>query len=64
MNIFKRYKSFGGQGVISKKLSRPGNRQLPNDLKSKALHLTKTTYDGFGTTLAIEKLKENHKPYL
>jgi len=54
-NIFKRYKQFGDQSVVSKKLGRPGNRQLPKSLKTKALHLITTTYQGFGPTLAAEK---------
>ncbi len=60
-NIFKSYKEFGDQGVISKKLGKPGNRQLPKGLKDKVLNLIKTTYEGFGPTLAAEKLLENHK---
>lgn len=59
-NIFKRYKEFGDQGVIPKKLGKPGNRQLPKEPKDKALKLIKTTYEGFGPTLAREKLLENH----
>lgn len=59
-NIFNRYKEFGNQGVISRKLGKAGNRQLPKGLKDKALSLIKTTYEGFGPTLAAEKLLENH----
>ena len=60
-NIFKRYKELGNQGVISKKLDKPGNRHLHNKLKKKALALIRTTYVDFGPTLAAEKLWENHK---
>jgi len=59
-NIFKRYKEFGDQGVISRKLGKPGNRQIPNEMKDQALSLIKNTYIGFGPTLATEKLLENH----
>ncbi|MBS0627454.1 MAG: helix-turn-helix domain-containing protein [Verrucomicrobia bacterium] len=58
-NIFKRYQELGDQGVISKKLGKPGNRQIPKDLKIKALQLIKGPYEGFGPTLTAEKLLEN-----
>ena len=53
-NIFKRYKEFGDQGVISKKLEKPGNRQLPKGLKDKALNLIKTTYNPHSRDLLIK----------
>ena len=59
-NIFKNYKEFGDQGVISKKIERPSTHQLSEDLLSKALTFLTTIYHDFEPTLARGKLEEDH----
>lgn len=59
-NILKSYKQFGDQGVVSKKIGKPGNRKLSKNIESQILTIIKTTYHDFGPKLAKEKLEENH----
>lgn len=59
-NLFKRYKKLGDKGVISKKLGKPSNHQIPQEVKKEALRLIVSKYPNCGPTFTTEKLKENH----
>ncbi|MDP1834292.1 MAG: ISNCY family transposase [Chlamydiales bacterium] len=48
----------GSRGIVSKLLGKPGNRCLDPDLKQRVLALLREKYEGFGPTLASEKLLE------
>lgn len=54
--IKKRVKRQGARGLIHRGRGQSGNRRLDPDLVKKALVLVKTSYVGFGPTLAAEKL--------
>lgn len=54
--IKKRVKKLGAKGLIHRGRGQSGNRRLSPDLVKKVLSLIKTTYVGFGPTLAAEKL--------
>lgn len=58
--LFKRYKDTGNKGVISKKLGKSSNRQLPQTTNNEALKLIAEKYTDFGPTLAAEKLRKVH----
>ena len=57
----KRVKKQGARGLIHLGRGRASNRRLGPELAEKILALIKTTYVGFGPTLAAEKLLELHK---
>lgn len=59
--LLKAYREEGAQGLVSKKRGKPSNRRLPDKLKRETLKLMKTKYDGFGPTLAREKLIKEHQ---
>jgi transposase len=61
--VLKAYRERGAAGLVSKHRGRKGNNRLPEEVKRRALNLLKTKYQGFGPTLAHEKLveKENLK---
>ena len=50
----------GPKGLVSKRRGRPSNRRLESRLRDEALALVRTRYEGFGPTLAHEKLTELH----
>jgi hypothetical protein len=50
----------GPAGLASKRRGRPSNRRLPGALRRRALELVRSLYEGFGPTLAHEKLTEVH----
>lgn len=56
--IRKNYLARGEEGLISLKRGQPGNRRISEDIKHKVMTLVMTTYEGFGPTLASEKLEE------
>ncbi len=58
--LFRRYQDIGDKGVISRKLGRKSNRQLPKTTKDEALRLIAKNYSDFGPTLAKEKLQRLH----
>lgn len=58
--LWKAYKEFGSEGLISKKRGKPSNNRLPEALSKRAINLIKKKYIGFGPTLANEKLSEHH----
>jgi hypothetical protein len=59
--LLKRYKKQGAVGLISKHRGFPAANRLPESLKKRALDLLKTKYQGFGPTLAHEKLVKKEK---
>jgi hypothetical protein len=50
----------GAVGLASKRRGRPSNRRLPSELRGEALATVRSRYEGFGPTLAHEKLTELH----
>lgn len=59
--LLKAYRKQGAAGLVSKHRGRKANNRLSEDVKRKALNLLKTKYQGFGPTLAHEKLVEKEK---
>jgi len=59
--LLKRYSKHGAAGLVSKQRGRKSNNCLREELQKKALDLLKTKYQGFGPTLAHEKLVEKEK---
>jgi len=56
--IVKRVKVEGESGVVHRSRGRPGNRSIESSFKERALKLYRSFYEGFGPTLASEKLLE------
>jgi hypothetical protein len=54
------YEQDGVRALASKHRGRPSNRRLPSDLRREALATVRSQYEGFGPTLAHEKLTELH----
>ena len=59
--LLKAYRAQGAAGLVSKHRGRKGNNRLPEEIKRKALDVLKSKYQGFGPTLAHEKLMEQDK---
>ena len=59
--LLKRYKKHGAAGLVSKHRGRKSNNRLPEEVQKKTLDLLKTKYQGFGPTLAHEKLVDKDK---
>lgn len=56
--IIKRVREEGDRGIIHRARGNPSNRQLPKKIKEAAIKLYRQKYEGFGPTLASEKLTE------
>ncbi|MFI5091718.1 MAG: ISNCY family transposase, partial [Terriglobales bacterium] len=56
--IWKRYRVEGAKGLVHRSRGRPSNRMLDPDSKRQSLELCRTRLEGFGPTLAAEKLAE------
>jgi transposase len=56
--LWKAYRCWGAQGLVSKRHGRPSNNRLAEETCRKALELLRSKYQGFGPTLACEKLVE------
>jgi transposase len=56
--ITHRVKDEGAQGVVHRSRGRESNRKLPQKVKDQVLGLYRQHYEGFGPTLAQEKLLE------
>ena len=54
------YERDGPEGLASKHRGRPSNRRLASELRQEALATVRSRYEGFGPTLAHEKLTELH----
>ena len=52
------YRKQGAAGLVSRQRGRQSHNCLSEDIKKRALNLLKTKYQGFGPTLAHEKLVE------
>jgi hypothetical protein len=59
--LLKSYRKQGAVGLVSKHRGRKGNNRLSESVKKQGLSLLKTKYQGFGPTLAHEKLVEKDK---
>ena len=59
--LLRGYRQKGATGLVSKHRGRKANNRLSEEEKRKALNLLKTKYQGFGPTLAHEKLVEKDK---
>jgi transposase len=59
--VLRAYREHGAAGLVSKHRGRKANNRLSEEVKRKALDLLKTKYQGFGPTLAHEKLVEREK---
>ena len=59
--LLKAYRVHGATGLVSKQRGRIGNNRLSETIKQTALNELKTKYQGFGPTLAHEKLTEKEK---
>jgi hypothetical protein len=51
--LLKAYRSEGATGLISKRRGRPSNRRKPEELRDKALAITREQYWDFGPTPAF-----------
>ena len=56
--VVKRVQEEGHRGIVHRSRGRPSNRKISDPLKDKVIKLCRTTYKGFGPTLASEKLLE------
>lgn len=56
--LLRAYREQGAQGLVSKRRGRASNNQLSKETRQKVLDLLKSKYQGFGPTLAQEKLVE------
>ena len=56
--LHKRYDEEGDRGLIHRSRDRPSNRRIPSSLRAKAVQRLKTEYQGFGPTLASQKLAQ------
>ena len=58
--LIERVAQAGDQGLAHRGRGKPSNRQIPEQVKTKALTLYEKQYGDFGPTLAAEKLAERH----
>jgi len=56
--LVKRVRAEGDRGVIHKARGKPSNRQIPSKVRDRAIGLYRSKYEGFGPTLASEKMWE------
>jgi len=56
--LLQRYRQEGDQGLISGHRLKPSNNRMDAEKRKGILDLLLTTYEGFGPTLASEKLEE------
>tara|TARA_B100000315_G_C14370164_1_gene492583 strand:- start:170 stop:433 length:264 start_codon:yes stop_codon:yes gene_type:complete len=54
-------KEEGDHGIVHKNCGRRPNRREPDKIRAKALSLYRKRYEGFGPTLATEKLLERDR---
>ncbi|MDN7182525.1 ISNCY family transposase [Caballeronia sp. SEWSISQ10-4 2] len=58
--LVRRYETSGPAGLVSGRRGQPSNRELPIDVRARAMALVRERYADFGPTLACEKLRECH----
>jgi hypothetical protein len=56
--IWKRFQDEGDPGLIHRSRGRPSNRSKPPSLRDRAIRRYRERFEGFGPTLACEKLAE------
>lgn len=56
--IWKRYRDTGAKGLVHRARGRPSNRTMEVETRSKVLEVCRGRLEGFGPTLAAEKLSE------
>lgn len=56
--IWKRFKAEGVRGLVHRGRGQPSNRALDEEVKRRSLELYRERLEGFGPTLAAEKLRE------
>ena len=56
--VIGRVREEGAQGVVHRSRGRQSNRKYPEELKARVIELYRQNYEGFGPTLAQEKLLE------
>src|SRR5512135_963808 len=56
--IVKRIRIEGDKGIIHRSRGKPSNRRIPSKIRDKVVKLYRRQYEGFGPTLASEKLLE------
>ena len=56
--LLKRYRERGDAGLVSRQRGKPSNHRMSEEKRQRILDLILTTYQGFGPTLASEKLAE------
>ena len=54
--LVKRVRTEGDRGILHKARGKPSNRRFPKEVKNRAIELYRKKYEGFGPTLASEKL--------
>ena len=59
--IVKRVRAEGDRGVIHRSRGRTSNRAFPGKDKDRVIELYREKYEGFGPTLAVEKLLERDR---
>ena len=59
--MVKRVRKEGAEGILHRSRGKASNRKHPEELKEKVLALCAEKYEGFGPTLAKEKLEERNK---
>jgi transposase-like protein len=59
--IVKRIRSEGSRGIIHRSRGKPSKRRISEKIKEKVIKLYRTQYEGFGPTLATEKLLERNR---
>jgi len=59
--LLRGYRQKGAAGLVSKHRGRKSNNRISEDVKKQTLNLLNTKYQGFGPTLAHEKLVEKDK---
>lgn len=56
---YRRFLAEGDGGLVHRSRGRPSNRGIPRETRDAALRRYREVYDGFGPTLAAEKLAED-----
>ncbi len=56
--LLQRYRERGDAGLVSRQRGKPSNHRMSEEKRQRILDLILTTYQGFGPTLASEKLAE------
>lgn len=56
---YKRYLAEGAKGLVHRNRGQPSNRAKPAEFRGEVLRLYEEKYDGYGPTLAAEKLEEH-----